>query len=284
MLWRDVGMPSAVADIGRFIDGGAVSSWAWDAMGWAVANDVMRGSPDGALFPHSSATRAEIAVLIHRISALLPLPISTPTVIATSTPVPTAVANTKLVAAVVSRVIDGDTIQLATGERVRFIGVDAPEVGMVGADEATQFVRDLVLGRTVWLEADGNDKDIYGRLRRYIWLEVPTDTGCSEQIRAHMLNAMLLERGLASVMIIGAVRHEGLFRQLDRITPLPSPTRTPVPTAVPTTAPEVGKMVWVSGPRTGTAYHSSASCSNMSSPIEIHIDDVGGRTRCLRCW
>ncbi|MCL2620127.1 MAG: hypothetical protein FWD97_04240 [Defluviitaleaceae bacterium] len=49
-----------------------------------------------------------------------------------------------LTEAVVTRVIDGDTVELYSGERVRLIGIDAPEVGEAGADEATNFVRDLV--------------------------------------------------------------------------------------------------------------------------------------------
>ena len=118
--------------------------------------------------------------------------------------------------AVVERVIDGDTIVLQTGERVRFIGIDAPEIGDPGADEATNFVRERVEGRTVWLELDGNDTDRFGRLRRYIWLQMPTDSHDEYQIRAYMLNAMLLEYGLAEVMILGNVRNEALFRRISR--------------------------------------------------------------------
>jgi len=120
----------------------------------------------------------------------------------------------ELTEAVVERVIDGDTFVLATGERVRFIGVDAPEIGEPGADEATEFVRELTEGQTVWLESDGNDFDRFGRLRRYIWLELPTDPTDEEQIRAYMLNALLLEHGLAEVAIFGVVRNEVLFRQI----------------------------------------------------------------------
>ena len=54
----------------------------------------------------------------------------------------------------------------------------------------------------------------FGRLWRYIWLQIPSDPNDEYQIRTYMLNAMLLERGLASVMIIENVRHEELFRRL----------------------------------------------------------------------
>jgi len=129
----------------------------------------------------------------------------------TETTTPTAGDMTE---AVVTRVIDGDTVELSSGERVRFIGIDAPEIGEPGADEATNFVRERTEGRTVWLEADGNNTDRHGRLRRYIWLQMPTDPTDETQIRAYMLNALMLEYGLAEVMIVGNVRNEALFRQI----------------------------------------------------------------------
>jgi len=122
--------------------------------------------------------------------------------------------DSHLTEAFVSRVIDGDTIELSTGERVRFIGIDAPEIGEAGADEATAFVRERVLNQTVWLEADGNDTDRFGRLRRYIWLELPTDSTDRAQIETYMLNALLLSNGLAEVAIFGEVQNEQLFNEI----------------------------------------------------------------------
>jgi micrococcal nuclease len=122
--------------------------------------------------------------------------------------------QSNLTEAIVVRVIDGDTIVLNNGERVRLIGIDAPETGEPGADEATQFVRERVEGLTVWLEVDGADRDRFGRLRRYVWLQQPSNPLDENQIRRYQLNAMLLENGLARVMIIGRVRNEALFRQL----------------------------------------------------------------------
>jgi len=121
-----------------------------------------------------------------------------------------------LTEATVARVIDGDTIVLTSGERVRLIGVDAPEVGELGADQATRFVRERVEGQTVWLEADGRDRDVHGRLRRYVWLRQPTDARNASQIRLHQLNALLISNGHARVVIIGNVRNEALFRQLEQ--------------------------------------------------------------------
>lgn len=75
----------------------------------------------------------------------------------------------------VARVIDGDTIEIEGGERVRYIGIDAPEsvtpgkpVGCFGP-EASEGNRSLVEGRTVRLEKDTTDRDRYGRLLRYVY-------------------------------------------------------------------------------------------------------------------
>ncbi|MCL2232661.1 MAG: thermonuclease family protein [Treponema sp.] len=120
----------------------------------------------------------------------------------------------QLTQATVVRVIDGDTIELAGGERVRLIGVDAPERGRPGANEAAQFVRERTEGRTVWLEADGANQDRHGRLRRYVWLQQPANPRDENQIRQYQLNALLLANGHARVMIVGNVRNAALFRQL----------------------------------------------------------------------
>ncbi len=78
--------------------------------------------------------------------------------------------------ATVARVIDGDTIELADGRRVRYIGVDAPELGDVRktaacfAKEAMEENKRLVDSKTVRLEKDISDRDRYGRLLRYVYV------------------------------------------------------------------------------------------------------------------
>jgi len=74
----------------------------------------------------------------------------------------------------VIRVIDGDTIEVAGGERVRYIGIDTPEVypeaeyyGM----EAWAANRELVEGKMVTLERDVSNRDRYGRLLRYVYVD-----------------------------------------------------------------------------------------------------------------
>lgn len=73
------------------------------------------------------------------------------------------------------RVIDGDTIELADGRVVRYIGVDAPEQYMgkppeCFAHEATAFNRNLVEGKLIMLEKDTSEIDRFGRLLRYVFV------------------------------------------------------------------------------------------------------------------
>ncbi len=77
----------------------------------------------------------------------------------------------------VREVIDGDTLRLTNGARIRFIGVDAPELrGPDGlpepfAVEATEFVRGVVAthGGEVRLEFDRVLQDRYGRFLAYVY-------------------------------------------------------------------------------------------------------------------
>jgi len=117
---------------------------------------------------------------------------------------------------VVVGAIDGDTIVLSSGEYVRLIGVDTPELDQPGSLVATQFVKNRVEGRTVWLEPDGADQDRYDRLRRYVWLRKPTDSQDENQIRQYMLNALLLSNRHAKVSIVGDVKNGALFRRLEQ--------------------------------------------------------------------
>jgi len=70
----------------------------------------------------------------------------------------------------VSRVLDGDTIEIENGDRVRYLGINAPESGQPFSTEATRENERLVAGRTVNLEFDVQTQDRYGRLLAYIWI------------------------------------------------------------------------------------------------------------------
>ncbi len=75
----------------------------------------------------------------------------------------------------VSRTIDGDTIRLSNGERVRLIGVDTPETKhprkpvQCFGKEASAFTRKMVQKRYITLEFDWQLRDRYGRLLAYVY-------------------------------------------------------------------------------------------------------------------
>ena len=67
----------------------------------------------------------------------------------------------------VKRVIDGDTIELANGQIVRFVGVNAPNNGEPFEEEATEANAKFVSGKTVTLEYDTYTSDRFGRVLAY---------------------------------------------------------------------------------------------------------------------
>jgi len=74
----------------------------------------------------------------------------------------------------VIQVIDGDTIIIEGGYRVRYIGIDTPEVypdAEAFGVEAWQANRKLVEGKEVRLERDVSETDKYGRLLRYVYVD-----------------------------------------------------------------------------------------------------------------
>lgn len=70
----------------------------------------------------------------------------------------------------VTKVIDGDTIDLKNNMRLRLVGINTPEKDMYYFEEAKVFMEILVLGKQVKLEKDITDKDMYGRYLRYVYL------------------------------------------------------------------------------------------------------------------
>jgi len=95
-----------------------------------------------------------------------------------------------LTAVSVVRVIDGDTIEVEYHhgiERVRLIGVDTPERGEPGHASATAFTQSQIesVGNWVYLQQNGIDRDVHGRLRRCVFLAEGTG----------LLNAMLIANG-----------------------------------------------------------------------------------------
>lgn len=120
----------------------------------------------------------------------------------------------------VTRVIDGDTIEIQGGQRVRYIGIDTPEtvdpnrpVGCYG-QEASDKNKTLVLNKQVKLEKDVSETDKYGRLLRYVYVDdmmvndylvrqgyanassYPPDVKYQEQFRQAQQEAVANNRGL----------------------------------------------------------------------------------------
>jgi micrococcal nuclease len=120
-----------------------------------------------------------------------------------------------MIAARVVKVVDGDTIDVVIDSkqyRVRYIGVDTPETvhptrGVEpGGIEASNRNKQLVGGKTVYLEKDTSETDQYGRLLRYVWLEDGT-----------MVNAQLVGEGYAQVATYPPdVKYQDRFLALQR--------------------------------------------------------------------
>lgn len=76
----------------------------------------------------------------------------------------------------VKRVVDGDTLLLEGGERVRLIGIDTPETVKPDTPpqpfghEASEFTKRLAEGKDVRLEFDRNREDQYGRTLAYVYI------------------------------------------------------------------------------------------------------------------
>ncbi|MFO7567091.1 MAG: thermonuclease family protein [Enhygromyxa sp.] len=110
--------------------------------------------------------------------------------------------------ATVARVIDGDTIDLDSGERVRYLMIDTPEITNTPECwglEAKQANQALVEGKTVRLRYDVECEDDYGRLLAYV------------ELQSQVINRVLVERGHACVMQISPNGEDLLdeYRQLE---------------------------------------------------------------------
>lgn len=107
--------------------------------------------------------------------------------------------NTEYLSAQVVRVIDGDTLQVNINgkkETIRLLLVDTPETVHPSKPiqpfglEASQFMKERLSGKQVKVELDINERDKYGRLLAYIY------------VNNEMVNKQLLEKGLARVAYV----------------------------------------------------------------------------------
>jgi micrococcal nuclease len=125
----------------------------------------------------------------------------------------------------VSRVVDGDTIKLENGERVRLIGIDTPEVHESAklyrdarkskqdvstiqrlGRQSSDFTKNILEGKRVRLEFDVEKCDRYKRLLAYVYLKDGT-----------FVNAEIIKQGYGSPYTFPPnVRYVDLFRQLSQ--------------------------------------------------------------------
>lgn len=102
----------------------------------------------------------------------------------------------------VSKVVDGDTIELRDGRKVRYLNIDTPESKKVNtpvqcyALDAYQFNKSKIENREIWILPDKEDEDRYGRSLRFIFLS-EADTNSIEK----SLNAELVKLGYARTSI-----------------------------------------------------------------------------------
>ncbi|MBN1295678.1 thermonuclease family protein [bacterium] len=93
--------------------------------------------------------------------------------------------------ATVTRIIDGDTIVVNSGEKVRYIGIDTPETGDCYYSEATMRNTDLVDHRVVTLEVcNASPTDQYGRTLAHVHVD------------GILVNAVLIREGYARAISI----------------------------------------------------------------------------------
>lgn len=120
-----------------------------------------------------------------------------------------------------TRVVDGDTIVIEGGDRVRYIGIDTPEtkhpdkpVEHLGR-EAAEVNRELAQGKRIRVEFDVAERDRYGRLLGYVYVQ-PEAVGESATEQA-FVNAELVRRGYAKVYTLPPnVKHAERFLELER--------------------------------------------------------------------
>ena len=129
------------------------------------------------------------------------IPVSTPTPAQGGGPIQPG--NLEIVT--VARVIDGDTVELTDGRRVRYIGMNTPERDQPYYAEATEANRQLVEGIRVGLETDQESFDRYGRTLAYVWAN------------GQMVNLEVVQQGYANIFTVPPnVKYETEFLTAER--------------------------------------------------------------------
>jgi endonuclease YncB( thermonuclease family) len=188
-------------------------------------------------------------------------PVSEPPVAAapvTEPPTTTAPAIT------IANVVDGDTVDLSTGERVRVIGIDTPERGQCGFQEASDEMATLALDKVVVVTPGARDDvDKYGRILRYLDVD-GSDVGLR-----------LIRDGLAIARYdsrdgYGAHTREAAYIAADDA--IGSICAAATPASTPSTAATAAP------PASGSTYYANCDAARAGGAAPLHTGDPGYRT------
>ena len=87
------------------------------------------------------------------------------------------------------RIIDGDTVELLGGDRLRLLGIDCPERGESYYDSSTAYLSQLALDKVVQVKFSHRRRDRYGRILGYL------------SVDSQFINEMIVRNGLACVYL-----------------------------------------------------------------------------------
>jgi len=170
---------------------------------------------------------------------------------ATVPQIPAELEGKTTIAAVVTNVYDGDTFtaKLADGkvEKVRLIGINAPEISAVNGENAARardYLKDLVADKDVMLALGVRDRDKYGRLLAYVFVVGPEGT--------IFINEKMVSDGYANAYTVPPnVDYAGRFKDAEAV------------------AREGGKGLWYTPPKPV----SEREAAGISEPTKTEDDD-----------
>ena len=208
-----------------------------------------------------------------------------PTTATTVAPTTTTVIPTTTVAALrVTSVVDGDTLDLSDGTVIRLIGIDTPERGQCGYDDATAVMAGLVPGFDITLMPGARDDvDKYGRLLRYV------------EANGIDVNLAMIESGRAIARYDGRDGYGEHTRQaayvaadaaspslnqcVAAVVPIAAPVaNTPVTTTPAINAPATATPAPPTPPPAAVVYKNCAAV-RAAGAAPIHAGDPGWQTK-----
>ncbi len=218
-------------------------------------------------------------------SRLLPSPTSFPPALVEVTPTilySPAVQRANREVVTVSKVVDGDTIEITGGRKLRYIGIDTPETVdprrplQCFGKEASNRNKELVLGKQVELEKDVSETDKFGRLLRYVYVgERMINEQLVQEGYAHASSYppdIMYQERLTAVQAKARVENKGLWASCQG---------TSVPPKVPQVPGNASTIITPAQGSSGFACDCSKSCSQITSCDEAYyqLSTCGCKTR-----